>query len=260
VGVTDVMPLLLVIEDDAQIRNFLRASLASNGYRVIEATDGAEGLSKAEARNPDLVLLDLGLPDMDGLEVTRRLREWGTVPIVVLSARGREQDKIRALDAGADDYLTKPFWVGELRARIRVALRHAARAGHEPRERVLTAGALRLDLEQHKAFVADGEVHLTPTQFKLFATLMKHPDKVLTHRQLLEEVWGPKYGSNTEYLRVYMAQLRRKLETNAARPRYLTTEPGVGYRLKTNGPAAEAFLNSSGQRADGGRSEVTHPH
>jgi len=231
--VTEVMPLLLIVEDDTQMRKFLRASLSSHGYRLVEATNGAEGLSQAASYNPDLILLDLGLPDIDGLEVTKRLREWATAPIIVISARGQEDDKINALDAGADDYLTKPFGTGELMARIRVALRHAARAGQERTEPVLKVGDLSVDLDKRTVFVAGAEVHLTPIEYKLLAVLLKNAGKVLTHRQLLKDVWGPGYANNTQYLRVYMVQLRHKLEADAARPRYLVTEPGVGYRLKT---------------------------
>jgi len=230
---TEAAQLLLVVEDEPSMCKLLRAALASRGYRLVEAFTGTDGLGKAAARNPDLVLLDLGLPDMDGLEVTRRLREWATVPIIVLSARGREEDKILALDAGANDYLTKPFGTGELAARIRVALKHAAekRVGAVP-EPILSVGALQLDLDRHIVLVSGREVHLTPTEFKLFATLMKHAGRVLTHRQLLEEVWGESYANNTQYLRVYMVQLRHKLEADPARPRHLTTVPAIGYRLK----------------------------
>ena len=229
---TDPSPQLLVIEDDSQMRKFLRASLASQGYRVVEALNGSEGLAHAATYNPELILLDLGLPDIDGLEVTKRLREWATAPIIVISARGQEDDKINALDAGADDYLTKPFGTGELLARIRVALRHAARSGAERNAPTITVGELSVDLDKRIVHVAGKEVHLTPTEYKLLALLLKHAGKVLTHRQLLKEVWGPGYANNTQYLRVYMVQLRHKLEVDAARPRYLLTEPGVGYRLK----------------------------
>ena len=228
------MPLLLIVEDDAQMRKFLRASLASHGYRLVEANDGKEGLNQAAAYNPDLILLDLGLPDMDGLQVTQRLREWATAPIIVISARGQEDDKINALDAGADDYLTKPFGTGELMARIRVALRHAVRVGQERTEPVLTVGDLSIDLDKRTVHLAGAEVHLTPIEYKLLAVLLKNAGKVLTHRQLLKDVWGPGYANNTQYLRVYMVQLRHKLEADAARPRYLVTEPGVGYRLKAD--------------------------
>lgn len=228
------MPLLLVVEDDAQMRKFLRASLSSHGYRLVEAVNGAEGLHQAASYNPDLILLDLGLPDLDGLEVTKKLREWASAPIIVISARGQEDDKINALDWGADDYLTKPFGTGELLARIRVALRHAARVGQERSEPVLTVGALSVDLDKRTVHVAGAEVHLTPIEYKLLVTLLKNAGKVMTHRQLLKEVWGPGYANNTQYLRVYMVQLRHKLEADAARPRYLVTEPGVGYRFKSD--------------------------
>jgi len=228
------MPLLLVVEDDTQMRKFLRASLSSHGYRLVEAVNGSEGLTQAASYNPDLILLDLGLPDMDGLLVTKRLREWASAPIIVISARGQEDDKINALDAGADDYLTKPFGTGELLARIRVALRHSARSRQERSEPILTVGELSIDLDKRTVHVAGREVHLTPIEYKLLATLLKNAGKVLTHRQLLKEVWGPGYANNTQYLRVYMVQLRHKLEVDAARPRYLVTEPGVGYRLKSD--------------------------
>jgi two-component system KDP operon response regulator KdpE len=229
---TDVPIRILIVEDEPQMQKFLRASLASEGYRTIEATTGKDGLDLARTHNPDLVLLDLGLPDMDGMEVTKGLREWSAKPIVVISARGQEEDKIRALDVGADDYLTKPFGTGELMARLRVALRHATRAGQDKNEPVLTVGELKIDLDKRRVFTGESEVHLTPNEYKLFAFLMKHAGKVLTHRQLLKEVWGPAYANQTHYLRVYMVQLRHKLEADPARPRYLVTEPGVGYRLR----------------------------
>jgi two-component system, OmpR family, KDP operon response regulator KdpE len=225
---------VLVIEDELQMRRFLRSALEGHGYRVIEVGTAREGLAQAAGRNPDIILLDLGLPDGDGLDVTRRLREWAATPIVVLSARGLEQDKIRALDAGADDYLTKPFGVGELLARIRVALRHAATPPGEPPDPVFVHGQLKVDLARRQVFIGDGEVHLTPTEYKLLTLLIRHAGKVITQRQALKEVWGPNYVSQTHYLRVYMAQLRHKLEHDPARPRLLLTEPGVGYRLKTD--------------------------
>jgi two-component system KDP operon response regulator KdpE len=223
-------PLVLVVDDEPQLRRFLRASLPAQGYRLVEAGTGEEALREAAARPPDLVLLDLGLPDLDGVEVTRRLREWSAAPILVLSARDQEQDKIRALDAGADDYLTKPFGTGELLARMRVALRHATRgeAGDEP---VVTIGDLRLDLGRRRVTVGEREVRLTRTEYRLLALLARHAGKVLTHRQLLKEVWGPGAVDQTHYLRVYMGQLRHKIEADAAQPRYLLTETGVGYRL-----------------------------
>jgi two-component system KDP operon response regulator KdpE len=228
------MPLLLIVEDDVQMRKFLRASLSSHGYRLVQAVNGREGLSQAASYNPDLILLDLGLPDIDGLDVTKRLREWASAPIIVISARGQEDDKINALDSGADDYLTKPFGTGELLARIRVALRHSARGRQERTEPVLTVGELSIDLDKRTVHVAGVEVHLTPIEYKLLAVLLKNAGKVLTHRQLLKDVWGPGYVNNTQYLRVYMVQLRHKLEADAARPRYLVTEPGIGYRLKSD--------------------------
>lgn len=225
---------ILVIEDEPQMQKFLGASLESEGYRTIEAATGKEGIALARTHNPDLFLLDLGLPDVDGMEVTRAIRTFSAKPIIVISARGQEEDKVKALDVGADDYLTKPFGTSELMARIRVALRHASRAKEESNEPRLRIGELEIDLDR-RSVVADGaEVHLTPNEYKLFAYLMKHAGKVLTHRQLLKEVWGAAYASQTHYLRVYMVQLRHKLEKDPARPRYLVTEPGVGYRLKTS--------------------------
>lgn len=224
-------PTVLVIEDEAQMRRFLRASLTGNGYQVFEAETGEEGLNQAAQRNPDLVLLDLGLPDQDGLKVTERLRQWAKMPIIVISARGKEEDKIHALDAGADDYLTKPFGIGELLARLRVALRHAVRTETGASE--FRLGDVKVDLARRQVTKGDAEVHLTPIQYKLLITLIKYEGKVLTHRQLLREVWGPGSSEQTQYLRVYMGQLRHKLEQNPSRPQFLTTEPGVGYRLKT---------------------------
>lgn len=231
---TDVPSKILIIEDEPQMRKFLRTSLAAEGYRIVETPLGKEGLDLARTHNPDIVLLDLGLPDLDGMEVTKQLREWSAKPILVISARGQEDDKIRALDLGADDYLTKPFGTGELLARIRVALRRSSRAGQEGADPAVTVGDLRLDLEKRQVFVNGAEVHLTPNEYKLFTVLMKSAGKVLTHSQLLKEVWGPAYATQTQYLRVYMAQLRQKLEQDSARPRYLVTEPGVGYRLKVD--------------------------
>jgi two-component system KDP operon response regulator KdpE len=225
-------PLILIVEDEPAMLRFLRASLGSHGYRLVECVTGASGIAEAAARNPDVVLLDLGLPDIDGIEVTRRLREWSRTPIIVISARGEDEDKIRALDAGADDYLTKPFSVGELHARIRVAFRHMAETGGDQVEPVFQTGDLRVDLGKREVFVGDNEVHLTPNEYSLLATLVHHAGRVLTHRQLLQEVWGPGYVEHRQYLRVFMGQLRHKLEQNPARPRYLVNEPGVGYRLK----------------------------
>jgi two-component system KDP operon response regulator KdpE len=231
--VSGTASLVLVIEDDAAMRRFLRASLGAAGYRVAEAETGDAALKAAPIQPPNVVLLDLSLPDMDGLEVIRNLRTWSQVPIVVVSARGREKDKVAALDAGADDYLTKPFGVPELLARIRVAERHAARiaAGGTAEASEFVVGGLKVDLAARRVFVADKEVHLTPLEYRLLATLVHNAGKVLTHRFLLEEVWGPPYVEEMHYLRVYMANLRHKLETDPARPRYLLTEQGVGYRL-----------------------------
>jgi len=224
-------PLVLLIEDEPQMRRYLRAALESHDYRLVEATTSREGLAQATGRNPDVILLDLGLPDGDGIDLARRIREWATTPIIVISARGKEQDKVAALDAGADDYLTKPFGTDELLARLRVALRHAARAA-APDEPVFSVGPLRVDLAARQVFVDDAEIHLTPTEYKLLTTLVRHAGKVVTHRLLLKEVWGPNATEHTHYLRVYMTQLRHKLERDPTRPRYLQTEAGVGYRFR----------------------------
>jgi two-component system KDP operon response regulator KdpE len=224
-------PLVMVVEDEPQMRRFLRASLTSHGYDLCEATSAAEAVALATSRGPELVLLDLGLPDEDGIAVTRRLREWSRVPIIVISARGRETDKVGVLDAGADDYLTKPFGVGELLARMRVALRHAQQAGGAP-EPVIEIGPLRIDFARREVKLDDAEVHLTPIEYRLLSLLAQNAGRVLTHGQILKEVWGPGHAGETHYLRVYMAQLRRKIELEPARPRLLQTEPGVGYRLR----------------------------
>lgn len=223
-------PRILVVEDETPIRKFLRISLESHGYRMQEAETAASALRIAAAEPPDAVILDLGLPDADGLDVIRRLREWSSVPIIVLSARGREADKIAALDGGADDYLTKPFGAGELLARLRVALRHAARST-QPEESIFQVGGLKVDQGARRVFVDDEEVRLTPTEYRLLTTLVRHVGKVVTHRQLLKEVWGPDSVEENQYLRVYLGQLRRKIERDATRPRYLLTEAGIGYRL-----------------------------
>jgi two-component system KDP operon response regulator KdpE len=227
-----VAPVVLVVEDEASIRKFLRAGLEGQGFVPVEAGNGQEGITWAATRSPDLVLLDLGLPDIDGLEVIRRLREWTSIPIIVLTARGQEGDKIRALDTGADDYVTKPFSVGELLARMRVALRHRARVGTGGEESTYSVGDLAIDMARRCVTVADVEVKLTPIEYRLLTTLARHAGRVLTHQQLLRDVWGPGYTSQHHYLRVYMAQLRRKIERNPARPALLLTEPGVGYRLR----------------------------
>ena len=221
---------VLLIDDEPPIRRLLRTALGAHGYTLVESTTGEDGLQQAATRLPDLVIVDLGLPDIDGVQVIRRLREWSTIPIIVLSARGQERDKIEALEAGADDYVSKPFGVGELVARMRVALRHAAR-GLQPDEPVFALDALKVDQAHRRVSVGEREVHLTPIEYRLLTTLVRHAGKVLTHDQLLKEVWGPPYVGQSHYVRVYMAQLRRKLEQEPARPRYLLTEPGVGYRL-----------------------------
>ncbi len=221
---------VVVVEDDPQIRRFLRTVLPAEGFDVHEAETGERGLVEAATRKPDLVILDLGLPDLDGVEVVRRLREWSTVPVIILSARAREQDKVAALDAGADDYLTKPFGAGELLARLRVALRHAASRG-QPGEPSFRVGDLEVDLAARRVRLAGAEVHLTPIEYRLLTALVRHAGLVVTHRQLLRDVWGPAYVEHTHTLRVHMAGLRRKIEHEPARPRYLLTELGVGYRL-----------------------------
>ena len=224
---------VLLIEDEAEIRRFLRTSLPAHGYRLYEATTGADGLAQAKARNPDIILLDLGLPDVDGTEVIRQVREWSTIPILVLSAREQEQAKVAALDLGADDYVTKPFGVNELLARMRAALRHIAGPSGERAEPVFTLGDLKVDLGRRQVFVSTKEIHLTPIEYKLLTTLIRYAGRVMTHRQLLKEVWGPLHVEEAHYLRVYMRQLRNKLEKTPAHPRYLVTELGVGYRLRT---------------------------
>ena len=225
-------PVVLVVEDEPQMRRFLRTALTVQGFRLVEAETAREALVAATTHNPELILLDVGLPDGNGIDLTRRIREWSRVPIIVISARGKEDDKVTALDAGADDYLTKPFGVNELLARIRVALRHALSSASAPGEPVLEIGPLRLDLTRREVLVAGVEVHLTPLEYRLLALLAQNAGKVLTHRQILKEVWGPGSVNETHYLRVFMAQLRRKVEPDPARPRLLLTEPGVGYRMR----------------------------
>ncbi|MGA9667503.1 MAG: two-component system response regulator KdpE [Gallionella sp.] len=222
---------IIVIEDEAQIRRFLRASLTSEGYQVFEAETGKQGMTEAATRKPDLIILDLGLPDMDGVEVIKSIRAWSSVPVIILSARSQENDKISALDAGAADYLVKPFSVGELLARIRVALRHVSSATSCEEEGVFSVDELKVDMIHRKVTVSDVEVHLTPIEYRLLTVLVKHAGKVLTHRLLLNEVWGPNCVERAHYLRIYMGILRHKLEKDPARPRFLLTEVGVGYRL-----------------------------
>ena len=229
---TEPLPLVLVVEDEPQMLRFLRTSLTTHGYRVAEATTASEALATATTHNPELVLLDLGLPDLDGIELTRRLREWLRAPIIVISARGREEDKVEALDAGADDYLTKPFGVNELFARMRVALRHVDQGGQSGASPVLDLGSLRIDLERRVVTLRGDEVHLTPIEYRLLVLLARNAGKVLTHRFILKEVWGPAYTGQTHYVRVRMAELRKKIEPDGAHPKLLVTESGVGYRLK----------------------------
>jgi two-component system KDP operon response regulator KdpE len=223
-------PLILLIEDELPIRRFLRASLAAEGYRLNEVDTGEKALRDAARQPPDLIILDLGLPDIDGQEVLRRLREWLRVPIIILSARDQEKQKVAALDAGADDYLTKPFGTAELLARIRVALRHQSRGPGEQDATVFESGDLKVDLAARRVSVKHAEVRLTPLEFKLLATLIRHAGKVLTHRFLLQDVWG-QFQQEPHHLRVFMASLRRKIEEDPARPKYILTEQGVGYRL-----------------------------
>lgn len=220
---------ILVIEDEQAIRRFLHASLENAGYRVSEVATGADGLRAAISQPPDVVVIDLGLPDMDGQEVLKRLREWYRSPVIVLSAREQETQKVLALDNGADDYVTKPFSVGELLARLRVALRHSQRVG--PDETTVRIGDLEVDLASRIVRVQDTQIHLTPIEYKLLTTMMKHAGKVLTHRFLLREVWGPQNSQENHYLRVFIAGLRRKIEAHAAQPRYILTEQGIGYRF-----------------------------
>lgn len=229
-------PTLLVIDDEVAIRRFLKASLSEDEFNLMEAANGKDGIQAIANKSPDVVLLDLGLPDMDGLDVTKAVREWSHVPIIVLSARGQESDKVQALDAGADDYLTKPFGISELMARVRVAMRHAQLQGAEMSEPVFLSGKLKMDLTARRVFVRGKEIKLTPNEYKLLALLVKHAGLVLTHRQLLSQVWGPLYDTETHYLRVYMTQLRHKIEDIPAKPELLQTEPGVGYRLRVIDP------------------------
>lgn len=225
--------VIVVIEDDPQIRRFLRTGLDAHGFEIHEADTGRQGLTVAATHKPDVIILDLGLPDINGIDVVKQLREWTARPIVILSARDKEADKVAALDAGADDYVVKPFGIGELLARLRVALRHEAYAGKPGGTSVFEAGDLKLDLAARRVTRSGAEVHLTPTEYRLLAELVKHAGKVLTQRHLLQVVWGPGYVERPHYLRVHMANLRQKLEDDPARPRLLRTETGVGYRLAT---------------------------
>jgi len=226
-------PLILVVEDEKPIRNFICVTLVSRGFRTLEATTGFNALSLSMSHKPDIIILDLGLPDIDGLEIIKKVREWSKMPIVVVSARGQEKDKVTALDLGADDYLTKPFGVEELIARVRVALRHSLilHAAKSDNNYQFVAGELQIDFEKRKVMLIGKEIHLTPTEYKLIALLAGHAGKVLTHNFILKEIWGHIQGDEIQALRVNMANLRRKIENDPARPRYIKTEVGVGYRL-----------------------------
>lgn len=229
---SDTNPIIVVIEDDPAIRRFLRTGLGAQGFKVYEADNGRQGIIEAGVRKPDFIILDLGLPDLDGVEVIKAIRQWSAMPILILSARSTEQNKIDALDAGADDYLTKPFGLGELLARIRVAMRHSVRSPEQDPSGIFISGALKVDLIKRLVLLNDQEIHLTPIQYRLLSVLVKNAGKVLTHQTILKEVWGPSYRENSHYLRIYMSQLRQKLEADPAQPQYLLTESGVGYRLK----------------------------
>jgi two-component system KDP operon response regulator KdpE len=228
---SETVARVLVVDDEPAIRRFLRVSLAAHGYTIFEADSGQAALSAVVADRPDLIILDLGLPDLDGIHVTRLLREWTRLPIIILSVRGQETDKIAALDAGADDYLTKPFGIGELLARMRAALRRAGQSGDQP---VFTSGDLEVDLVRRVVMVAGQAAQLTPTEYDLLRVLITHAGQVLTHRQLLREVWGLGYEQEIHMLRVNISNLRRKIEPDPTRSRYILTEPGVGYRLRAN--------------------------
>jgi two-component system KDP operon response regulator KdpE len=229
---TEPRAKILVVDDEPQIRRFLRPALENQGYQVLEAENGQAALVQANTHAPDVILLDLALPDISGIEVLRQLREWCGVPVIILSARGGEAAKVEALDIGADDYLAKPFGVEELLARVRVALRHSQQSGQQAGSSEFRAGDLRVDLERRLVWVGEKEIHLTPLEYKLLAVLVKHAGRVLTQQFLMREVWGEAYVEETHYLRIFMRQLRHKLEADPTRPRYLQTEPGVGYRLR----------------------------
>jgi two-component system KDP operon response regulator KdpE len=222
-------PHILIVDDERPIRRFLKASLDAHGFLISEAATGNEAILEVAQASPDIIILDLGLPDLDGTEVTRRIREWSQVPIIILSVRDRENDKISALDAGADDYLTKPFSLGELMARIRVAMRHADHPDEDP---VFQIGDLVIDLARRMVTIRGSEVALTPTEYDLLRILIQKAGKVLTHRHLLRQVWGNTYETETHLLRVNISNLRRKIELDPAQPQYILTEPGVGYRFK----------------------------
>ncbi|MGA9855540.1 MAG: response regulator [Gammaproteobacteria bacterium] len=224
---------ILIIEDEPQIRRFVRTALSAQKFEVIEAENGRQGLTAAAGSKPDLVILDLGLPDLDGVEIVRCLREWTSIPIIVLSARTTESAKVVSLDQGADDYLEKPFGMGELMARIRVALRHAVGNSSNVHGEFI-AGNLKVDQVRRNVYVGNQEIHLTPIEYRLLSVLIKYAGRVITHRQLLREVWGPSHSDANHYVRIYMAQLRHKLEKDPAQPKLLLTEAGVGYRLSDN--------------------------
>jgi len=225
---TETGARILVIEDDPQIRKLLRVSLGAHGYDVDEAKTGQDGLYQVANFKPDLIILDLGLPDIDGKEVVQRIREWSQIPIVILSARDQEREKVEALDAGADDYITKPFGISELLARMRVSIRRSVHTEGEP---ILTCGNLVVDVAQRRVSMDKREIKLTPTEYDLLKELIMNAGKVLTHKQLLKAVWGSNYMEDTHYIRVYIGQLRRKIEEDPTQPRYIISEPGVGYRL-----------------------------
>ncbi|HEX9462101.1 MAG TPA: response regulator [Alphaproteobacteria bacterium] len=232
---TGPLARVLVVDDEPQIRRFLRTSLDAHGYDVIEAVDGQDAIKRTTVEKPDVIVLDLGLPDLSGFEVLKRIREWSDVPIIVLTARNREPDKIEALDQGADDYLTKPFGMGELMARIRAALRHRVQSkGGQP---IFKLGPLAVDLVKRLVSRDGHEVKLSPREYDLLRILVQNAGRVVTHQQILREVWGPAHVEDTQYLRVYIGQLRQKLEPEPDAPRYLMTEPGVGYRLRDEEPA-----------------------
>jgi two-component system, OmpR family, KDP operon response regulator KdpE len=222
---------LLIIEDEDAMLRFLRNALQTQPFKLVEASTGREGLAKAASYQPDLILLDLGLPDMDGLDVLAEYRTWSKSPVVIISARGQEEDKIKGLDSGADDYLTKPFSMGELMARIRACLRRSALLGQESGDPIFQTGDLRVDLAARQVFVKDKEVRLTPIEYKLLTEFVQHAGKVLTHRHLLKEVWNIRNDDQAHYVRIFVHQLRQKIEEDPGRPRHLMSEPGVGYRL-----------------------------
>jgi len=225
---SEIAARILVIDDEPQIRKLLRVALRAHGYQLEEAANGQDGIALATTFNPDLIILDLGLPDADGKDVVRSIREWTQVPVIVLTVREQEQEKIAALDAGADDYVTKPFSVGELMARMRVSLRRSAAGDNQP---VISCGKLSVDLVQRKVTIEEREIKLTPTEYEIIKVLAQHAGRVLTHTQLLKAVWGNNYSEDRQYLWVYIGQLRRKIEDDPAKPRYIITDSGVGYRL-----------------------------